>query len=161
GFKLARDAIEMIVHLAFCPIRIALRNGLVDRLVFAARPFGPTGLRKQRTANTFKVRSDRVEYFANAHQAQALGHLVMKPGVEFVEALGVAARDSGPLIGEVLTKARDRILRHAGRAYADNLDLQRTAHQHPLPDILEMNPGDIGAALRLDHDESFEREPVD
>jgi len=67
----------------------------------------------------------------------------MKSGVEFVEALQVAAFDRRLLVGEILTQAFDRLRRHVGRANRDNLHFEGAAHQHPLLHVLQPDLGDI------------------
>nr|WP_298886526.1 hypothetical protein [uncultured Bradyrhizobium sp.] len=104
------------------------------------RALGPARLGQQRAAHAFKIGSDRIEHFADAREAHVLGHLAMKPGIELVKAFEAAARDRGLLIGEILAERGDRLVRHAGGADAAGLDLQRTVHQHPLPDVFE-TPG--------------------
>ena len=129
--------------------------------VLAAGSLGSAGLRQQGPADAFKMGADRIEDLANSHETQALGHLTMKPGVEFVETLKISAGDGRLLVGEILTKRRDRIVRHAGRADPDNFDLQCAPQQHPLPHILKVDLGHVGAALRLDHHKPLKSEPVD
>src|SRR5258708_32077457 len=92
-----------------------------DRFVLAEGSLGSSRLRQQRSADSLKMGSDRIEDLANACETQALGHLAMKPGVEFVEAFKVSAGDGRLLVGEILTKRRDRIVRHGGRADSDDL----------------------------------------
>jgi hypothetical protein len=161
GMQLSRDAIEMIGHFVPCLIRLARRNRPIDRFVLHESSLRAPRLGKKRSAHSFKMGSDRVKYFANPCETEALGHLAMEPGVEFVEALKVSACDGRLLIGKILAEAFDCAVRHICRTNRDNLDLERAAHQHPLPHILKTYLGDVRAALRLDHDESFECEPID
>src|SRR5262245_11322528 len=137
GMQLARYAIEMVRHFAFRLIWLTSGNRAKDRFVLAEGSLGPSRLRQQRSADSLKMGSDRIEDLANSCETPAFGHLAMKSGVEFVEALKISAGNGGLLVGEILTKRRDRIVRHVGRTNPDNLYLQCAAHQHPLPHILK------------------------
>nr|WP_246775177.1 hypothetical protein [Bradyrhizobium diazoefficiens] len=161
GMQLARYAIEVARHFAFRLIRRTRGNRAVDRFVLAERSFGPSWLRQQRSTDSLKVGPDRIENLANTRETQAFGHLAVKPGVELVKAFEVSAGDGGLLIGEILAQRCDGIIRHVGCTDPDDLHLQRTAHQHPLPDVVEMDPGDVRAALRLDDNKPLESKPVD
>jgi len=161
GLQLARYAIEMVRHLAFCLIRLMRSNRAKYRFVLAEGTLGPSRLRQKRPANSLKMSSDRIEDLANPPKTQALSQLAMKSGVEFMETLEIPAGDGGHLVGEVLTKRSNRIVRHVGRADPDNLYLQCTPHQHPLPHILKVDLGHVRAALRLNHYKPLKSEPID
>jgi hypothetical protein len=109
--QFARYAIEMVRHFAFRLIRLMSGNRAKDRFVLAEGSLGPSRLRQQRSADSLKMRPDWIEDLANSCETQAMGHLAMKSGVEFVEAFKISAGYGGLLVGEILTERRNRIVR--------------------------------------------------
>src|SRR5437762_13125158 len=107
GMQLSRHPIEMVGHFIACPIRLARRNGPMDRFVLDEGSLGAPWLGEKGSAHSFKMGADRVEHFADARQTQSLDHLPMEPGVEFVKTLEVSASDGRLLIRKILTEALD------------------------------------------------------
>jgi hypothetical protein len=81
GMQFARYAIEMVRHFAFCLIWLMSGNRAKDRFVLAEGSLGSSRLRQQRSTDSLKMGSDRIEDLANSCETQAFGHLAMKPGV--------------------------------------------------------------------------------
>src|SRR5437763_2365716 len=151
----------MVGHLVSCLIWLARRNRPIDRFMLTESSLRAPRLGKQSSAHPFKMGADRVKHFANPREAQTLSHLAVESVVEFMEALKVSACDGRPLISEILTETLDSAIRHIRCTNRDNFHLERAAHQHALPHIFEADLGDVRAALRLDHDKTFECEPID
>jgi hypothetical protein len=85
----------------------------------------------------------------------------MERDIQLVKAIQIAAFDRSPLIGHVAVQPLDPLVLEVLGAGADHFDLQRAAHHHPLTDIADPDAGDVGAALRLHHDQTLERQAID
>src|SRR5437773_12047923 len=98
-------------HLFSCQIRSPRYQAPVDRLVLDEGDLQATWLGQQGPAHSFKVGANGIEHLADPREVEALSHLPMESGIEFVESLQVAALDGGLLVGEILTQVLDGLRR--------------------------------------------------
>ena len=70
SLQLARYAIKMVRHFAFCLIRLMRSNRAKNRFVLAEGSLGPAGLGQERAANAFEMSAERVEDFADAPRSE-------------------------------------------------------------------------------------------
>jgi hypothetical protein len=159
--EFAQHAIEMIAHGLASRVRFPRGDHPADRLVLGEGRLHAAGLGQQRAPDAFEVGADGIERLAHPRKTQSVGHLPMEQSIKFMKGLHIAVVERGALVGEVAGELFKRVTRRFARADRHNLGLEQPAHQHPLLDIRKPDLGDIGTALRLDHDESLEGEAVD
>jgi hypothetical protein len=105
--QLARDALEMVRHLASGAMRVFRGNGPIDGLVLGESFPHPAGFGKQRATHPLEMGADRIQHFADSRQLKCLDHLPVEARIEFVETLQIAACKRRLLVSDVLSKLRE------------------------------------------------------
>jgi hypothetical protein len=159
GFELRQHGIEVAVHgLSGC-LAISGLEGCQHRLMLGQRQFQPPPGVEQ-PPHAVEAEARRFGGAADPLITQLVLHGRVEGEVEAVEALEVLSLDGGELIAQVAAQLVDE---RGGRTKRDGphgFHLQRTAEEHVLARVRDLDEGHAGPALGHDVDQPLGCKPV-
>src|SRR3981081_3693173 len=105
-FEFAKHPVKVQAHGVSCTNDVTSGDHVVYRRMLLESRVDTSPLRQQGKPNSLQMRAQRIQDLADPIKPEIVDDEPVEARIELVETLQVIARQSGPLIGQVVTEPR-------------------------------------------------------